>query len=322
MSLQLKRKIKESSAYAAALKALDLIALPVMQLFSWLSSLLPYRVFRFLMLLLVRFAFWLKPVFRATAQENLKIAFPNESQEFRDSIYRGHLWQLANLLTDCIVLPHRSDQWLREHAEVADNHIIKEALANSPAGVILVTGHYGSFELMGHVAALEFGRFSAIARAFAQPRLDRWWNDIRAARGGEVIDRDGAFPNLVSALERNRAVAVLFDQNVRPRHAVFIPVFGKLAATTRAIGLAAIKTRSPVFIAVGKTLDVEQYRMEFRKVETDDVRNSKELSMHDKVRIITERAEVEFEKFIYECPDHWFWAHRRFRSRPALENDN
>jgi KDO2-lipid IV(A) lauroyltransferase len=142
---------------------------------------------------------------------------------------------------------------------------------------------------------------------------------LREARGNTIIDRKGAFREICKNVDGGRSVAVLFDQNVKIKHAVFVDWFGKPAATTRAFALAAVKTRAPVFVASMKYLGADNYRVNGVECDFKSLYADETLEDEVKVQRITEQISAIYCAMIEEFPEGWFWLHRRWKTRPPGE---
>jgi KDO2-lipid IV(A) lauroyltransferase len=194
--------------------------------------------------------------------------------------------------------------------------------ARGKTGVLIATGHLGSFELLGHAIGLKGYPLSAVARRFKSPRLDTWWRGLREATGNTIIDRQGAFREIVRTLATGRSVAVLIDQNVKANHAVFVDWLSKPAATTRAFALAALKTEAPVFVAAMIYTGGDTYRVE--AVECDFSMTYRDETLPDvqKIEFITATISEHYCQMIRQFPEGWFWMHRRWKTRPPGEAEN
>jgi KDO2-lipid IV(A) lauroyltransferase len=185
--------------------------------------------------------------------------------------------------------------------------------------VIIATGHLGSFELLGHAIGLRGLPLAAVARKFQAPRFDRWWTGLREARGNKIIDRRGAFKEVVSCISSGMSAAILFDQNVTRNHAVFVDWFGVPAATTRSVALAALRTGAPIFVASIRYVGNDRYYVDAEECEYSDVYQKEELSNDEKVVVITQRLADQYCEMIRKFPEGWFWMHRRWKTRPEPE---
>ena len=132
--------------------------------------------------------------------------------------------EMGRLLADTVRLSGLDEEWARTHVEIPA--LDAYAAARGETGVLIATGHLGSFELLGHAIGLRGYPLAAIARKFKSRRLDAWWTGMREARGNRIIDRTGAFREMVKSVSAGTSVAVLIDQNVKSNHAVFVDWFG------------------------------------------------------------------------------------------------
>lgn len=272
---------------------------------------------------LFRCAFALVPKLRTTAIRNLEIAFPESSEQWRRAILTKNCTEMGRLLADVVRLPHLTPEWAQAHVSCpALEHYVRAFREHPGKGVLIATGHLGSFELLGHAIGLFGYPLSAIARRFRSPILDRWWMGLREARGNTIIDRKGAVKEMVNTLLRGRSVAVLFDQNVTRNHAVFPTWFGKPAATTRSVALAALRTEAPVFVASIRYCGDDRYAIEAVECDCADVYRNEELSMDAKIDLITQRLSDHYCRMIASFPEGWFWLHRRWKTRPEGEQES
>jgi len=288
-------------------------------LFAVLSA-LPHSSRVALFAALWRIAFRIVPRLRKTALINLAIAFPGKSQEWYQEILHKNAREMGRLVADTVRLASLDAEWVRAHVEIPA--LERYASATQHTGVLIATGHLGSFELLGHAIGLHGYPLSAIARRFKSPRLDAWWRGLREARGNTIIDREGAFREMVKTVSTGRSVAVLIDQNVKINHAVFVDWFSRPAATTRAFALAALKTRAPVFVAGMLYCGGDRYRVEavecdFRQLYADET-----IADDQKVLTITKTISSHYCEMIAQFPEGWFWIHRRWKTRPEGETES
>lgn len=263
---------------------------------------------------LFRIAFALIPRCRQTVLTNLAIAFPDRSEAWRRQIMKANAWEMGRLLADTIRIPSLGRQWIESHVEIP---ILQRYIeAHGKTGVLVATGHLGSFELLGHAIGSMGYPLSAVARKFKSPRLDAWWTGLREAGGNTIIDRQGAFRKICSTIKAGSSVAVLIDQNVRVQHAVFVDWFNKPAATTRAFALAALKTQAPVFVAAMKYCGNDRYRVDAVECNFSALYNDPAVDDDHKVRAITDTISRHYCDMIRDFPEGWFWLHRRWKTRP------
>lgn len=260
------------------------------------------------------------PRIRRTIDQNLRIAFPDMDEAWRRDIAKKNAREMGRLLADTVRLPSLTSEWGQSHVEIPALEAYRARLTEAPPrGVIIATGHLGSFELLGHAIGLRGLPLAAVARKFQSRRFDRWWTGLREARGNRIIDRRGAFKEVVSCISSGMSAAILFDQNVTRNHAVFVDWFGVPAATTRSVALAALRTGAPIFVASIRYGGNDQYYVDAVECDYSDVYRQEDLSNDDKVVIITQRLADQYCEMIRKFPEGWFWMHRRWKTRPEPE---
>ncbi len=297
---------------------LNYIAFLLVRGLFWLLGLLSQRARVLLFGGVFRLIFLVVPRVRSTILTNLSIAFPNLDEEWRRSLMRRNATEMGRLLADTIRLSSLDAAWVERHVQIPilSRYVAAHA---SGKGVLVATGHLGSFELLGHAIGLVGHPLAAIARKFKSPQLDKWWTGLREARGNRIIDRTGAFKAMVRTIESGTSVAMLFDQNVKINHAVFVDWFGKPAATTRAFALAVVKTRAPVFVASIRYVGDDRYVVDANECDFTAVLDDTTLSDEERIRIITDEVSRRYCDMIRAFPEGWFWLHRRWKTRPQGE---
>jgi KDO2-lipid IV(A) lauroyltransferase len=273
--------------------------------------------------LLFRLLFFLVPRMRTTIHRNLLIAFPNEGAEWRKRLMHRNATELGRLVADAVRLPRLDERWVREHVTCPMLPGYLECLkSQNGKGLLIATGHLGSFELLGHAIGLMGHPLAAVARSFRSARFDAWWRSLREARGNTIIGRKGAFKAIVSTISEGKSVAVLFDQNVTRNHAVFVDWFGCAAATSKSLALAVLRCEVPVFVAAMRYCGDDRYEIMAVEVDFTEICASTDLSTDEKVYRITAKLSSEYEALIRTFPEGWFWMHRRWKTRPEGEEED
>ena len=179
-------------------------------------------------------------------------------------------------------------------------------------GVFILTAHFGNWELMAAAFALRFGAAAVIVRPIDFQPLDQLMNVFRSRFGTDVIPKQRAMLRVMKALRDNKVVGILLDQNVDWYEGVFVNFFGRWACTNKGLALMAIKTGTPVIPAFPVRQRDGRYRIFFEN-EVKLIRTG------DKIRDLEDNTALFtsiIEKYIRRYPDHWFWFHRRWKTRP------
>lgn len=182
----------------------------------------------------------------------------------------------------------------------------------SGRGVILVTGHYGTFEVTGHLlAALGFD-VAAIMRPLDNVYLNRFVVHSRRTHGLALLDKKGAMAGAEEILKEGKLLAFIGDQDAG-RKGLFVDFFGQPASTYKLIGLLAMSSRCPIVVGYARRRgNVAQYDVGVQRIiypyewEPQD----------DPLRWITQAYTTAIEEMVCEAPDQYLWIHRRWKSKP------
>ena len=118
-------------------------------------------------------------------------------------------------------------------------------------GVILVTGHYGSFEIVGHLLAAPGFDVAAVMRPLDNVYLNRFIVSSRRTHGLRLLDKRGASAEAEGMLREGTLVGFIGDQDAG-RKGIFVEFFGRPASTYKSIGLLAMATGSPIVVGYAR----------------------------------------------------------------------
>src|SRR5215472_9321089 len=202
------------------------------------------------------------------------------------------------------------DAWIEWPA--ADRQLLERAVERG-RGVVLATGHVGNWELLGQcLARSKIGTLSAVAKETTDPRLTALVSAFRAEGGLHSLWRggEGAAKSILRALRSGEILALLIDQDTNVQ-SVFVPFFGKLAATPRAAADLALRTSAPVVVAFCQRKKDGTYR-----VSIDEVSFEPTGEREADVVSLTAQLTARIEEAIRRAPAQWVWMHRRWKTQP------
>lgn len=302
----------------------EILALYFLRGLCVLLKWLPWKLAHSTVQALLKIVFLFNPRFRKIAFRNLRIAFPEVSQLKREEIYSESLNVLVdNFITFC-KLPCLTGEKLETTVSYSNVCEVLNNLEKSKrgSGVIFATMHFGPFELLQHAHAHFWKPFNILARGFNMPCVDEWWDARRTMLGNSVIRRRGGFKSVLSLLKEGKDVAMLVDQNVKANHAVFVDLFGLPAATTRSAVLASIRTGAPIVFGYMFRDGPRHFKAVAEPVFIPDKDNSVSDDNLKTIERVTTEINRKIENAVRAHPEHWFWIHRRFKTRPGGEPEN
>ncbi len=182
-------------------------------------------------------------------------------------------------------------------------------------GAILLTGHYGNWEVLGYTMATLGLRSYSVARPIDNPYIDTWLLGVRQRKGQIILSKRGVTTTAQEVLENKGILGFIADQNAGPK-GMFVPFFGRLASTYKSIGLLAIQHRVPVIVGCARR---RGDRFEF-DIDIADIIEPQDWSHQpDELRYITQRYTLAIEKMVRQDPTQYLWIHRRWKTRPKGE---
>lgn len=259
---------------------------------------------------------------RAVAAENIGHAFPRMPPAAVDGLVRATYRHFARVAVEMVLLPRKMHvtSWRR----YVDLYPWAPGLAAvlSPRPALVVTAHFGNWELAGWMIGLTGLKTHAIARVLDNPYLERFLKRLRQGTGQTVIAKKDDFDRLTDALAAGAKVATLADQDAGPR-GLFVDFFGRPASTHKAVALMALEFDAPlVVIGVPRVPPPANTpgggSLLYYAVVTEEVIDPRDYAGRpDAVRAITERYTGALERLIRRHPEQYFWLHRRWKSQPA-----
>jgi len=245
--------------------------------------------------------------------ENLAAAFPEKTADQISAIARASVESIGAGFVEFLEVSGMSEDEIRGRIRVVGEENLRRARSLG-RGVFLLSAHIGGWELGAIRAGMLGEPISPVVRPLDNPLLERELARRRTRFGNRPIAKRDAARDILKALRRGETVAILVDQNVLAREAVFVPFFGRPAATTPALALFQRKTGAPVVPVFTWPEGDGRYRLEFETpIESEDVAGE---DRDESVRRLTARYMEVTEAAIRKAPEAWLWMHNRWRTRP------
>ncbi len=282
---------------------------------------LPKQLGKFICLVLVKLIVLLIPRSKYVMHRNLQLLFPTMSTKERREIIKKHKIVLAENIYGFSQSKFLTKENVKEVLDVTEIEDTINEIINNKTGVgyLFLIPHFGCFELFGQAWSLYDRPYSILARGFNLPFIDGWWNKRREINGNQIFGRKGGFSEVTKRLSRGDNVAILFDQNVKRSHGMFVPFFGIEASTTKTLALASLRTGCQVVLSVVLPVSDTKYKLIVKKIKRPQDREG---DQDQQVRETIVDANLALEELVKEYPEQWFLMHRRFKTRPLGENEN
>ena len=252
---------------------------------------------------------------RPIAMRNLAIAFPEMDQADRVNILRDAYRNFGRMAAEWTHFLRLDRRFVESHVAYDGRVNWNDAIARSDGrGILVLTGHFGNFELLSIAHSLYGNRIAIVHRPNRNPLIDSAVNVRRARFGNLAVPRRGAGREVIRLLRDNWMVAVPLDLDAR--HGVFVDFFSLKAATSDALARLATTTGAPVLPAF-MVREGASTRHRITILPVIDVVRSRDRI--ESARENTQRFTSAIEQMIRLHPDHWNWIHRRWKTRPPGE---
>ena len=240
---------------------------------------------------------------RARTLSNLQLAFPELSDAQREGIAKGTFEHFGRIAADFLRSAKRSKEETLASIEVEGREHIENAVKNGK-GALLMTGHFGNWELIAHWLTATGYDTWAVARDPNGREMSELVLKQREASGLKVLPRGNAARTILACVKKNGIVGILFDQNTSE---AFLPFFGHPCGTV--IGPAVLSQRSgsplvPVYC-------VRVAPMKYRLVFEAPVQPAEG---YEGPEAYTKSMNEFLERAIRQYPDQYLWLHDRWKS--------
>ena len=288
----------------------DILYLGLYKFFALLLKILPYTLQLVMMKGLAKFAYFISKKHQKIIGENLDRAF----EPALDKVEKKEIGIAAFMnLIDTVFGIIRRDGMTRD--EVIQNVTFEgseiiEQYQKEGKNFILVTGHYGNWELLSQSIALAFNlTLVGVGRKIDSYRMDDILKKNREQFKVEMVYKKGAMKGCIKSINAGKVVGILTDQAIRKNQSIDVAFFGHPATHT---GLASILSRKfgldliPAYIY---TKDYKAYHVTIHK----PIKSLKTDNQEEDLAILTQLQADVMQKVIEHDPKQWFWMHKRWK---------
>jgi len=187
---------------------------------------------------------------------------------------------------------------------------IKSAL-ESNRGVILVTAHFGNWELLGLIGAMKGFPAKILAREQKPEQLNELLNKYRESKGSKVIKKGFETREIIRALKNHQPVGILADQDAGKK-GIFVDFLKRPASTSPGPLAFSFKTESiviPCFI-------IREKGPYHRMIINPPLNLDYTLGKEKFIRKGLEKFSKLLGDYIRMYPSQWLWFHKRWKSTP------
>lgn len=241
--------------------------------------------------------------------ENLEHAFPDSSPTERRQLARRMWHHLFLMVIEIAHAPRKIHEtnWRRYFTLRGEDVLLRYSMAARPT--LLITAHFGNFELAGYGLGLLGFPNHAIARTLDNPFLNRFVNQFRSATGQYIIPKNGGYDQILAVLAQGGVLTFLADQ-AAGKKGCWVQFFGRPASAHKAIALLALENGAPMVVSYARRLGRPLHFELATHAVTDLADAPAELRS---VPDLTQWFTTQLEEIVRLAPEQYWWVHRRWK---------
>jgi KDO2-lipid IV(A) lauroyltransferase len=248
---------------------------------------------------------------RRVALANLEHAFPELTPRERRRLGRRAGQHVGLVVMElCAMLGRPLDHLLARITVDGREHL--DGVMASHGRALMLTGHLGNWEILSAAHRLAPYSLAVVVRPLDVGSLNALAERLRLKTGVELIAKRQALRPVLAALARGGMVAILLDQNASRREGVFVPFFGRLASTSRSLGVLSVRSGVPIVPIFARREAGGRHRVIIWPPLVPPATNDREKATVE----LTARCTATIEAAIRQAPEQWLWMHGRWRTRP------
>lgn len=244
---------------------------------------------------------------REVVEANLRRAFPDATDDWISATMGAVYQHLGREAVAMLRMSRLDREQILRRTSVTGFERLETALQEG-SGAIVVTGHYGNWEIGAAAVAARGLPIIGVAKRQRNRLFDARLNDTRGRLGVETIDMSRAPSRVPRALAAGKVVAMVADQDAG-RSGIPVPFFGEPASTFRGPALFALRLGVPLFHSVARREATGGYSAVFERVAVERTGD-----LDADVSRVTRSLSDLLEKAVRAAPDQYFWFHKRWKT--------
>ena len=239
---------------------------------------------------------------------NLALCFPAMPEAERRALGLKHFRMLGRNAVELSVMVWGSERDLLRMIRVEGLEHLKAAEGRP---IIALAPHFIGLNMGGIRVAHEYPGTASVYSRQKNPVLDRLFLKART-RFGEpyLVSRQEGLRSIVRVIKSGKPFYFLPDMDFGARDAIFSPFFGVPAATITTLPRLAKLTGAAVVPVITRQVGdgyVVRFYPQWRDYPSGDLEAD------------VRRMNAFIEERVREAPEQYFWAHKRFKTRPPGE---
>ena len=281
---------------------MSFIAYLIILSISFFFNLFPRRLSLFFGKLLGLFIYYVLPVRKKIAIQNITENLPELNNQEHKDILKNIYIHFGMVLTDFLRTKKLNKKNINKIVHI--DYKTKQLL-NENQGAIIMTGHLGNWEYFLPTFGLNDFKFSIVAQRIKNSYLDSFFSNIRTMKNVEVIFKSDGTKKMLSVIKNKIFLGLASDQNAGKK-GTQVELLNIKASIPKGAAIFHIKTGAPIII--GYCIMNKQKNYEFRA----EMLNTKDIDFEkdDAIYRINRKFTTSLEEMIKKYPNQYFWFHK------------
>ena len=257
------------------------------------------------------FAYYMVAPRRRVGEINLKLCFPQWSEQKRKQVLKSHFRHMGKLMLEYGLYWYGDANRLRNLVRYQDKHYLDEALAAGEK-VILLYPHFTAFEMAVYTLNQDLPLISMYSHQKNQALDEQILKGRHRYNNVFLIGRTEGLRAIIKQLKKSDAPFLyLPDQDFGRKESIFVNFFGIPTATTAGLSRIAALVHAKIIPAIPIRAADGSVTLRFyppwEHFPSADAHTD------------TQRMNDFIEARVREHPEQYFWLHKRFKTRPSGE---
>ena len=241
-------------------------------------------------------------------QVNLALCFPEMPEQERRALGLRHFQMLGRNAVELSKMVWGSDKDLLDMIEVEGVEHLNAARGRP---IIVLAPHFIGLNMGGIRLSKEFPGTASVYSRQKNPVLDRVFLKARMRFGDpHLVSRQEGLRSIVRVIKSGKPFYFLPDMDFGARDSIFSTFFGVKTATITTLPRLAQLTGAAVVPAITRQVG-KGYVVRFYPAWKDYPSGDLDADVR--------RMNAFIEDRVREMPEQYFWAHKRFKTRPPGE---
>ena len=275
-----------------------------LKLFSFFVRSFPRKISNFFGMVLGQLIWLIIPIRKNVAKQNLKIAFPEKSENEINQIVRKCYQHFGMVLMDLFRTPNFKIKTIQKTVDIDSSDL---ELLTQESGGIIITGHIGNWEMMLPIFGINHIPFSVVVQFQRNKGAQKFFNEIRQIHGSKTILKGIESKVLLNEIQNGKYLGLASDQNAGKK-GLMVPFFGKDTSIPKGAAVFKLKSKAPIFFCYCIADENRKYKLFVENLGND----FEQIESKNKVKEICKLIASDLENIIRKYPEQYFWFHRKW----------